>query len=57
MEPNSGTKRRRQERIERAVRELTQAIEHGEGVDLALDHLVEATGDGTHRAPRPTAAA
>ena len=57
MDNTSGTKRRRQERIQRAVRELTQAIEHGDGVDLALDHLVEATGDGSHRSPRPTAAA
>jgi hypothetical protein len=42
MERSSETRRRRQERIERAVRELTQAIEHGEGVDVALDHLSEA---------------
>jgi hypothetical protein len=56
MERTSETKRRR-ERIERAVRELSQAIEHGEGVDVALDHLCEAKDDGTHpHGSRTTAA-
>ena len=39
MDRSSELGRRRQDRIERAVRELTQAIARGEGVDLALDHL------------------
>ena len=42
MDRTSELGRRRHERIERAVRELSQAIARGEGVDVALDHLSEA---------------
>ena len=56
MERSSQSKRR-QERIERAVRELTQAIQDGEGVDVALDHLSQAKTPAPGRTRTRTTAA